>query len=133
MNSPTSTSPGSRLLAALGTPWVIVVIAIIVRLLFPGTFIFKEDEARALIYATQVVNDGELLTHTWPSSVGISNSPVFVYVISVFARLSDSPVFVNTCLILLNLLSLPFVYLTFRRIFPLRSEVATGDVVVEVV
>ncbi len=103
-------------------PRNIVLLALVVRLMFPSTFIFREDEARALEYALEVVRDHTFLTHTWPSNVGIVNSPIFVYVISVFAFVNPNPSFVTLCIILMNLAGVLVAYRFFTRLFDSRAE-----------
>ena len=96
---------------------MVCISAAAVRLAFPSVFIFKEDEARALEYALRIARDHASFTHTWPSSVGIANSPVFVYLIAPFAAISHSPQFVSLCMNLLNLASIGVAYAFFMRAF----------------
>lgn len=91
------------------------------RLSFPATFIFMEDEARAVDYALKVTRDHTFLTHTWPSSVGVTNSPVFIYLIAPFVALSSSPLFITLCLNILNIASLPIGYAFLKRILDERE------------
>jgi 4-amino-4-deoxy-L-arabinose transferase-like glycosyltransferase len=105
------------------SPVVIVAAALIVRLIYPGVFIFKEDEARSLIYALEVARNHTFLTHTWPSSIGIANSPLFVYLLAPFTRLSSSPPFMSLVMSLMNLASVTVVYLIFKLIFQDKREV----------
>lgn len=85
-------------------------------------FIFKEDEARAIVYALRIVREHALLTHTWPSSVGIANSPVFVYLLAPFAAVSHDPLFLSLCMNLMNLASVGVAYFLFKRIFGDKNE-----------
>ena len=81
----------------------IVVVAAWLRYSYFGLLEFQGDEAYAANLALQFVKTGKLPLAGLMSSVGVTNPPLFIYLLIPMFAINASPVFVSGCIALLGL------------------------------
>jgi hypothetical protein len=96
---------------------VILVIAIVLRFIWPDIVEFRQDEADLARLAERMVNNREIPFLGIPSSAGIPNSPVTVYAILPPYLFTNDPVIATLYVAGLNIVGAILFWLLARRYF----------------
>ena len=101
---------------------------VVLRVLWPGGFLFRQDEAEHLVDSLAVSQQGERPVHAWPSSAGLPNGPGYLYFLAAITRFTTDPSAAQATLTLLNLLALAVSVPLFRRWFraPRDADIAVA-------
>lgn len=90
----------------------------VLRVLWPQGFLFRQDEAEHLTDSLAVSQHGERPAHAWPSSAGVPNGPGYLYFLAAVTRFTDDPRAAQAALTLLNCLALAAAVPLARRWLP---------------
>jgi len=90
--------------------------AMLTRFIYPGVVEFRHDEAMLSLMA-QDAADGDFPLTGIPSSVGIPNSPVSVYVMALPYALTSDPFFATAFVAALNVIGVGLLWLLAHRYF----------------
>jgi 4-amino-4-deoxy-L-arabinose transferase-like glycosyltransferase len=82
---------------------VILAVAAFLRFSHLGLLEFQGDEAYAANLALEFVKHGKLPLAGLMSSVGVTNPPLFIYLLIPMFAINSNPVFVSACIALLSL------------------------------
>jgi hypothetical protein len=93
----------------------ILVLAVVLRMGWPGLSEFKYDEARLSGLALDWVRGGPLPLAGMTSSTGVSNPPLSVYLLALPYALASSPIVATLFIGLLNVLAVAGCYALARR------------------
>ena len=103
----------------------IVVVAAWLRYSYFGLLEFQGDEAYAANLALQFVKTGKLPLAGLMSSVGVTNPPLFIYLLIPMFAINASPVFVSGCIALLGLAAVVMTWHIGRKYYgPVAGLVA---------
>jgi hypothetical protein len=94
---------------------IIVAIAAFLRLGEPGIIEFQHDEGMLSIMAQDMAYDGVIPLTGIPSSVGVPNPPISVYIMALPYALSDSPQFATLFIAALNVIGVGLLWLIAHR------------------
>lgn len=94
---------------------LIIVVAAVVRIAFPGWTEFKGDEARLMALAWDMVTDGKVALRGISSSVGIPNFPASVWLYAIPVLIWDHVYAATIFTGLLNTAAVALTYLLVRR------------------
>ncbi|MFO7696364.1 MAG: glycosyltransferase family 39 protein [Anaerolineae bacterium] len=94
---------------------LVLVFAAVLRLGWPGVNSFGFDEARVSMMALQMAREGQVPAIGIPSSAGIPNPPVFVWLMAIPYALSQDPLFATQCVAAINVLAVVGVWALARR------------------
>lgn len=117
---------GVSMPGALSSPWSWVVIGAVLRVLWPGDFLFRQDEAEHFAYAIDVAAGGGWPVHAWPSSAGVPNGPTFLWFLAAVARVTGDPRWATFAVAMTNVAALALSVPLFRRLLRGRGEAATA-------
>jgi 4-amino-4-deoxy-L-arabinose transferase-like glycosyltransferase len=92
------------------------------RLLAPQDFLFRQDEAEHFALSLDLSAAGEWPMHAWPSSAGVPNGPMFLWLLLTLARFTGDPRVATAVIILLNVGALAMAVPLMRRLLPGRGE-----------
>lgn len=109
---------------ALSSPWSWVVIGAVLRVLWPGDLLFRQDEAEHFAYAIDVAAGGGWPSHAWPSSAGVPNGPTFLWFLAAVARVTSDPRWATFAVAMTNVAALALSVPLFRRLLRGRGEAA---------
>ncbi len=112
-----------RSLAALA---LVLVVAAALRLSAPGVVEFLHDEATLSLLAQDMLISRSLPLTGMPSSVGLPNSPVTVYIMAVPYALSGSPLLATAYVAALNVAGAGLLWLLGHRYWGPRDGLAAG-------
>jgi len=105
----------------------VVAIAAWLRYSYFGLLEFQGDEAYAANLALQFVKTGKLPLAGLMSSVGVTNPPLFIYLLIPMFAINASPVFVSGCIALLGLAAVVMTWHIGRKYYgPMAGLVAAG-------
>ena len=103
----------------------VVAIAAWLRYSYFGLLEFQGDEAYAANLALQFVKTGKLPLAGLMSSVGVTNPPLFIYLLIPMFAINASPVFVSGCIALLGLAAVVITWYIGRKYYgPVAGPVA---------
>lgn len=94
---------------------LVLFIAAILRLGEPGMVEFLHDEAYLSLLAQDMVAGGPIPVTGIPSSVGIPNPPISLYIMAIPYALSSSPVFATLFIAALNVVGVGLLWLIAHR------------------
>ncbi len=94
---------------------LVVFVAAILRLGEPGIVEFKHDEAWLSRIAQDWLDGGSLPLTGMPSSVGVPNPPISVYLIALPFALTNDPLFVTLVIAALNVAGVALLWLLAHR------------------
>ena len=112
-----------RDLAALA---LVLIVAAALRLSAPGVVEFLHDEATLSLLAQDMLARRSLPLTGMPSSVGLPNSPVTVYIMAVPYALSGSPLLATAYVAALNVGGAGLLWLLAHRYWGPRAGLAAG-------
>ena len=105
----------------------VVAIAVGLRYAFFGLLEFQGDEAYATHLALQFVKTGKLPLAGLMSSVGVTNPPLFIYLLIPMFAINASPVFASGCIALLGVAAVVMTWHIGRKYYgPVAGLVAGG-------
>jgi 4-amino-4-deoxy-L-arabinose transferase-like glycosyltransferase len=110
----TSGASPARLREGAGL-FLVLALAGLLRLGWPGVNAFGYDEALVSLLALRMARLGELARIGMQSSAGLPNFPATVWLFAIPFRLSSDPLFASLCVGLLNVLAVGGVWLLARR------------------
>jgi hypothetical protein len=93
----------------------ILLVAALLRLGEPGIVEFKHDEAMLSLMAQDMVSGKGIPLTGIPSSVGVPNPPISVYILAVPYALSSSPLFATMFIAALNIIGAGLLWWIARR------------------
>jgi len=103
----------------------IVAVAAWLRYSYFGLLEFQGDEAYAANLALQFVKTGKLPLAGLMSSVGVTNPPLFIYLLIPMFAINASPVFVSGCIALLGVAAVVMTWQIGRKYYgPVAGQVA---------
>ncbi len=105
---------------------LVLLIATILRLGEPGMVEFLHDEAYLSLLAQDMVAGGPIPLTGIPSSVGIPNPPVSLYIMAIPYALSSSPVFATMFIAALNVISVGLLWWIAHRYLGRRVALLAG-------
>ncbi|NLT74842.1 MAG: hypothetical protein GXX94_11745 [Chloroflexi bacterium] len=120
-----STSPPPRWAdwAALG---LVLLVAGVLRLGWPGINSFGFDEARVSLLALQMAREGQVPLAGIPSSAGIANPALFVWLMSLPYLFSRDPLCATLCIALANIAGAGMLWALARRHWGPWAALASG-------
>lgn len=96
---------------------LVLVLAAIMRVAYPGVVEFKHDEAMLSLLAQDFSNGGDFPLTGIPSSVGVPNPPVSVWIMAIPYAITDDPLFATMFVAALNVIGVGLLYtLAYRYI-----------------
>ncbi len=104
----------------------IVALAAGLRYAYFGLLEFQGDEAYAANLALQFVKTGKLPLAGLMSSVGVTNPPLFIYLLIPMFALNASPVFVSGCIALLGLAAVVLTWHIGRKYYGPAAGLVAG-------
>jgi 4-amino-4-deoxy-L-arabinose transferase-like glycosyltransferase len=107
---------------ALASPWSWVAVGALLRVLWPGDFLFRQDEAEHFAYALDVAARGGWPSHAWPSSAGVPNGPTFLWFLAAVARVTSDPRVATFAVAMTNVAALALSVPLFRSLLRGRGE-----------
>jgi hypothetical protein len=105
---------------------LVLLIASMLRLGEPGMVEFLHDEAYLSLLAQDLVAGGEIPLTGIPSSVGIPNPPISLYIMAIPYALSSSPVFASLFIAALNVVGVGLLWLIAHRYLNRKVALLTG-------
>ncbi len=105
---------------------LVLALAGALRLGWPGINSFSFDEARVSLLALQMARDGQVSAVGIPSSAGIPNPPLFVWLMALPFALSRDPLFATLCISALGALAVIPLWSIARRTWGPWAAFATG-------
>jgi fucose 4-O-acetylase-like acetyltransferase len=105
---------------------LVLLIAAIMRLTEPGIIEFLHDEAYLSLLAQDWVAGGPIPFTGIPSSVGIPNPPISLYIMAIPYALSASPVFATMFIAALNVAGVGLLWLMAQRYIGRRAALLAG-------
>ncbi len=87
---------------------------------------FKLDEARGLLWATEILENDLFVTRGLPTSVGPVNSPAFLYLLTIPLLFSPEPLWATGFIALINTLAVVGCYGMTRRWFGLGPAIVAS-------
>jgi len=99
-----------------------VAVGVVLRVLWPQGFLFRQDEAEHLADSFAISREGERPAHAWPSSAGLPNGPVYVYFLAGITRVTSDPRAAQGAVTLLNVAALALAVPLFRRWLPAARD-----------
>ena len=103
----------------------IVAVAVWLRYSYFGLLEFQGDEAYAANLALQFVKTGKLPLAGLMSSVGVTNPPLFIYLLIPMFAINASPVFVSGCIAMLGIAAVVMTWHIGRKFYgPVAGLVA---------
>jgi 4-amino-4-deoxy-L-arabinose transferase-like glycosyltransferase len=115
MDHPTLPSNGLSNHLELAGLALVLALAAVLRLGWPGVNSFGYDEARVSQLALQMARDGSIPVVGIASSAGVPNPPAFVWLMSIPFAVSRDPLFATSCIALVNILFVLGVWALARR------------------
>jgi len=101
-----------------------VLVGAILRLLGPGHFLFRQDEAEHFAQALDLAAQGSWPVHSWPSSVGIPNGGTFLWILIALGHVTSDPRWGTALVALINVAALAMSVPLFRALLRGRGEAA---------
>jgi hypothetical protein len=105
---------------------LVLVVATILRLGEPGMVEFLHDEAYLSLLAQDLVAGGPIPVTGIPSSVGIPNPPISLYVMAIPYALSSSPLIATLFIAVLNVAGVGLLWLMGHRYLRRNVALLTG-------
>ncbi len=96
---------------------IVLVIAALMRLAYPGIVEFKHDEAYLSLLALDALAAGTLPVLGMPSSVGLPNAPASVWLLMIPYKLTNNPLVATMFVALLNVAGVGLLFVLARRLF----------------
>jgi hypothetical protein len=110
----------------LMTLGLILLVAAVMRLGEPGVVEFKHDEAWLSLMAQDMLSGGPVPLTGIPSSVGVPNPPVSVYVMALPYALSNNPLVATMFVALLNVCGVGLLWLLAHRYLSRNAALVAG-------
>jgi 4-amino-4-deoxy-L-arabinose transferase-like glycosyltransferase len=105
---------------------VVLAVATFMRFVEPGVLEFLHDEAYLSLLAQDMVSGKGVPLTGMPSSVGVPNSPVSVYIMALPYAVTDNPQIATLFIAALNVLCVGFLWLIAHRYFGRTTGLAAG-------
>jgi 4-amino-4-deoxy-L-arabinose transferase-like glycosyltransferase len=105
---------------------LVLAVAALMRFVQPGVLEFLHDEAYLSLLAQDMVSGKGIPLTGMPSSVGVPNSPVSVYIMALPYAVTDNPQAATLFIAALNVLGVGILWLIARRYFGRATALAAG-------
>lgn len=106
-------------------PLLIVLLAAALRLYRLDYAQYRGDDEAIVSLAFQTLHSGGLPLHGWPSSLGVDNGPVAVYLLLLPLALGADEIGATAFIAILNILAVALTYLFVRSFFGRRTALVT--------